>query len=217
VKPFLMLSGLVALLATGVALAAKPPANTVTVTAHPSTVTFGRASTISGAVTGAGNAGVSVTLQANPYPFTGGFTNAGSAVTDASGAYHFTVTPAVNTRYQVQAKASPTVTSPQVGVNVRVKVTLRVSDRSPALGQRVRFSGLVVPAHNGKVALIQRRSSGHWRTVARAALVAATPLNGVQRSRYAKRVRIRSHGSYRVRVDPGDGDHVAGNSARRSL
>ena len=213
----LVLSSLLALAAVGVAVAAKPPANTVTLAATPSTVTFGGASTVAGQVTGTGNGGLTVTLQANTAPYTGGFRNAATAVTDASGAYHFAVTPALGTKYRVQAKASPTVTSPEVGVSVRVKVTLRVGDRTPAAGQRVRFSGIVSPAHNGKAALIQRRSSSGWHTVARATLAATSPLNNVQRSSYSTRVRIRSSGSYRVQVVPGDGDHVTGNSARRTL
>lgn len=197
--------------------AGAPGANSLTVAAAPSRVTFGRPTTISGQLTGTGNAGVEVTLQANPYPYTGGFKDTNvKGTTNPQGAYSLAVTPTLNTRYRVVAKTRPPVTSAEVTVSVRLRVSFRLSDRTPAVGQRVRFSGVVTPGHDGKVARIQRRTStGAWRTVARATLVATTPVNGVARSRYAKRLGIRRSGTYRVRVTPGDGDHVLGTSVRR--
>ncbi len=197
--------------------AGAPGANSLTIKASPTRVTFGRSTTISGQLTGTGNAGVEVTLEANPHPFTGGFKATNSkTTTSATGTYSFAVTPALNTRYRVSAKTRPPVTSAEVTVNVRVRVSFRLSDRTPAVGQRVRFSGIVTPGHDGRIARIQRRTStGRWATVARATLRAATPVNGVARSRYAKRLRIRRSGTYRVRVTPGDGDHVLGTSVRR--
>jgi hypothetical protein len=81
----------------------------------------------------------------------------------------------------------------------------------------VPFSGLVVPAHNGKVARIQRLTSTGWHTVARATLTPTTALNGVQRSAYSARIRIRAGATYRASVNPGDGDHVTGTSPTRRL
>jgi hypothetical protein len=195
-----------------------PPAqNTITIAAAPTTVTFTRATTISGQISGAGNGGVQVTLEENPYPFTGGFKpTTVTATSNATGGYTFSAVPSMNTRYRVTAKTSPPVTSAEVLVNVRPKISLRLSDRTPKVGQRVKFSGTVLPAHDGKVVQIQRRtSSGGWRTVARATLVATTPVNGVARSKYSKRIRIRRNGTYRTRLAPADGDHVTGYSARR--
>jgi hypothetical protein len=197
-----------------------PPAaqNAVTIAAAPATVTFGAATTISGQVSGPGNGGVQVTLEQNPYPFTAGFNaTTVTATTNASGGYTLNVVPVANTRYRVTAKTSPPVTSPEVLVNVKVKVSLRLSDSTPAKGQRVKFTGTVLPAHNGKVIQIQRRTStGGWRTVASATLVATTPVNGVARSKFAKRIRITRNGTYRVRCAPADGDHMTGYSARRT-
>jgi hypothetical protein len=195
-----------------------PPQNAVTIAAAPAAVTFGRATTISGQVSGPGNGGVQVTLEQNPYPFTGGFkATPVTTTTNATGGYTLSVTPSANTRYRVTVKTSPPVTSPETLVTVRVGVTLRLSDSTPAVGQSVKFSGIVVPAHNGKVAQIQKRTStGAWRTIASATLVATTPLNGVARSKYAKRIRIRHKGTFRVRVNPADGDHAAGFSGRRT-
>jgi hypothetical protein len=196
-----------------------PVQNAVTIGASPATVTFGRATTISGKVSGPSNSGVQVTLEENPFPFTGGFKATKLTATSTnSGAYTLSVVPRVNTRYRVTAKTQPSVTSAEKLVNVRVKVSLRLSDSTPRVGQSVRFSGTVVPAHNGKTARIQRRTStGGWRTIATTTLVATTPANGVTRSKYAKRIRIRRNGTFRVRVSPGDGDHATGYSARRSV
>jgi hypothetical protein len=191
--------------------------NSVTLKAVPTTVIFGRGTTLSGKVTGPSNSGVKVTVEQNAYPFTGGFKTAGTAVTNAQGAYTLAVVPSLNSRYRVTAKTQPPVTSSEVLVNVRVKVSLKLSDSTPRRGQRVRFSGTVVPAHNGKVARIQRRTStGGWRTIAKTSLIATTPVNGVARSKYTKRIRIFRNGTFRVRVSPADGDHVTGYSARRT-
>ena len=194
---------------------------TLTIAASPHDVTFTRSTTISGQLSGPNNAGVVVTLEQNPAPYTGGFKPTGvKATTSATGAYSMVVTPTTNTRYRVvlDAKPKPAATSPEILVRVRVRVAFRVSDSTPRAGQRVRFSGTVIPAHDGKVARIQRRTStGAWRTVATATLVAATPVNGVARSKYSKRVRVRRSGTYRVRVAPADGDHIAGTSVRRRL
>jgi hypothetical protein len=128
------------------------------------------------------------------------------------------VTPTVNTRFEVIASTSTPVTSPVTGVLVRVKVTLHVRPHRTAAGHRVRFFGKVLPAHNGKVAQIQRQTrTGRWRTVARTRLRAAAPVNGVAASRFAKRVRVRHSGNYRVVVHPRDGDHQSGSSPTRTV
>jgi hypothetical protein len=188
--------------------------NAVTISSRPSTVTYGSAATIAGQLSGPGNAGAKVTLEASPYPYTGAFKPAGpTATTNTKGGYSFAVTPAVNTHYQVTVKKL-SVTSPQVAVTVRVKVTLRLSTRNPTFGGLVRFSGTVTPAHNGKVAQIQRRTStGAWGNVASATLVAAAPVNGIAVSSFSTRLRLRSNATYRVSVSPNDGDHAAGTSS----
>ncbi|MDQ3739756.1 MAG: fibronectin type III domain-containing protein [Actinomycetota bacterium] len=194
-----------------------PGGNAVTITATPTLLTFGRTTTIAGRVTGPDNGNVQVTLEENPYPYTGGFkATTRVATTNPAGAYSIVATPLANTRYRVTAKTRPPVTSPEVAVTVRVKVTLRLSDSTPRAGQRVRFSGVVTPGHDGKVARIQRRTgTGRWATVARAALVPTTTVNGIARSKYGRRVRINRSGTYRVRVTPADGDHARGTSPRR--
>lgn len=198
-------------------LATIPPStNAVSISASPAIVKFGGTATIAGKVTGPKSAGLKVTLEQNPAPYTGGFkTTTVTGITNVAGQYSLSIRPALNTRYRVTVKTMPKLTSAPVLVAVRVRVGLRLSDSTPRVGQRVRFSGFVTPAHNGKFARIQRRtSSGAWHTIATATLVAATPAGGVARSKFSKRIRIRHTATYRVRVAPNDGDHLAGNSRR---
>ena len=200
--------------ATGTAVAQKP-SSAVTIGASPTTVTFGKATTISGTATGRDAGGAQITLQGDIFPFDGNFRRFRETVASPTGTYSFTgVRPGKNTRYRVNAKTKPRATSSVVAVNVRPVISRRVSDRTPAKGQRVRFRGTVRPAHSGRRVRIQRLTLGGWKTVSRPMLVPATPLNGVPRSKYSRRLRIRKTGTYRVRFVPGDGDHVR-NTTRR--
>lgn len=109
-------------------------------------------------------------------------------------------------------------TSLSTTAKVRVRVGLRLSDSTPRIGQLVRFSGAVAPAHNGRIAAIQRRTStGGWTTVAHATLIAAAPIHGITMSRYSRLMRLRSNATYRVLLNPNDGDHITGTSAGRSV
>lgn len=193
--------------------------NQVSISASRTVLTYGRSTRISGRVKGQDNANRQVTLEQNPHPYTGGFQPTGLGTTsDAEGDYAFVVSPAENTRYRVRVNTSPPSTSSEVAVTVRVRVGLRVSDRTPASGQRVRFAGKVTPGHDGRTARIQRRTKdGDWKTVARVALTPATPVDGVTRSRYSRRIRVHRTRAYRVRVSPADGDHATGTSRRVRL
>lgn len=184
----------------------------VTIAATPRVVTFGKPVTIAGTVAGRPNDQVEV--EQTPYPFTDPFKNAGQGMTDAAANYSFQVTPALNTRYHVVAK-SPPATSADIDVLVRTKVGLRLSDRTPARGQRVRFRGTVLPAHDGQTVRIQKRTASGWKTIATPTLVAATPLDGVARSKYRQGRRIRANGVFRT-VMPAHADHARGKSPRRS-
>jgi hypothetical protein len=200
------------------ATGAKPGKSAATIAAKPLTVTFGKATTISGRATGNGAGGATVTLQHDPFPFEGKFGTITTTTANAQGGYAFTgVLPGVNNRYRVTAKTKPRAESKVVQVNVRPRVTLRVSDKTPKRGQRVRFRGTVLPAHNAKRVLLQKRTSSGWKTVAMPLLKPATPVKGVPRSKYAKRLRVKATRTYRTVFVPADGDHVKGKSAKRRL
>lgn len=195
---------------------APPGGNAVTIAASPLSIAFGKTTTISGQVAGDGNAGVQVTLQGQPLASPAGtkFADVATATTDAMGNYTFAVAPTENTRYAVEAKTKPPVTSPTVDVKVRFAVSFRLSDSTPRRGQRVRFLGTVKPAHDGGAVLIQKRAStGKFKTVAKTVLRTSKTAG---QSKYSKRLRIRRKGTYRVRV-PADATHATGTSRRRTI
>jgi hypothetical protein len=180
-------------------------AGNLTLAAQPSTVTFGRAVTLSGKLTGPNNSGRQVTLRSDPFPFDN-FDNAGNATTNAQGDYTLTQSPALNTRYQAR---SGNEESGIVTVLVRPRVSLRLSDSTPRRGQRVRFSGRVCPEHDGSRVALQRRTAAGFRTVGRATL---RDVPGC--SRFTRRLRVRRDGTYRA-VIRAHNDHATGISPRR--
>lgn len=191
----------------------------IAIAASRKAVTFGRPVTIAGRVSGPDAAGQPVTLESSDTPASTTFSPAGQTATaDATGAFTLAVTPAATRRYRVTTKGKDALTSNEVTVGVRVRVGLGVSDRTPRKGQKVFFSGSALPGHEGVIAKIQRRGAQRWRTVATTPLIAASPLaDGTTRSTYTKGLRVRRDGTYRVRLAPADGDHLAGTSPKRRL
>ncbi len=197
--------------------AGTPSNHSISITAAPVKITWGRSTTISGTVTGPLKGGRKVTLKATSYPYTSPFTDTGQTTrTSASGGYSFTISPSQSTRYEVTLATKAPLTSAAVQVGVRVKVVIHVSSLHPHVGQLVRFSGTITPAHNGRYAQIQRRTStGAWKTVASTRLRPGGTVNGVAISHFSRKIRIRHSGTYRVRVNPRDGNHLIGTSATR--
>jgi hypothetical protein len=146
-----------------------------------------------------------VILESDPFPYDDdGFANAGNATTTASGGYSLTQQPGLNTRYRVRR-------GPVVTVLVRVRLGLRVSDRTPDRGERVRFFGRTCPEHVGTLVHVQRRTARRWVTVARTSARLATRC-----SSYARRIRVFRDGLYRS-VVAGHDDHARGVSRTRFL
>src|SRR5919204_6475178 len=83
-----------------VALAAKPPATTVTAGVTPSAITFGKSAVVSGTTT----AGATVTLRADTFPYNNAFGQVARTTANAAGAYSFPVTPDSTTHYRVDVK-----------------------------------------------------------------------------------------------------------------
>lgn len=222
--PSVVAAGLLAAaLVPSVALAAKPPkdpkptpgAAALSIDATPNPVIFTKPIVLSGKLSGANpKDGVAVRLeQDNTRPFGDSYKPTGRTATTANGgSYRFSFKPARNTQYRAIAKASPTVTSPARLVLVRPLVGLRVSTKTPRAGSRVRFSGIVLPARDGATALVQKRSStGRFVTVRRTTLKDSSP-----GSKYSVRVRVRSSGTYRVKL-VGNAEFVNGFSRRIAL
>lgn len=171
--------------------------------ATPNPVLVAEGTVLSGVLTGTGNAGRPIALQQSPFPHTLGFSQVGNPqVANQQGAFAFTLLSVPrNTQFRVVVANKPEVVSPIVGVGVAPRVSTRVSATRVFSGSRVRFSGTVRPARNGTRIVIQRLRGTRW------AFVASTTARrgGVRFSRYAKRVRIRRGGRYRVLVRSADG------------
>jgi hypothetical protein len=209
--------GVVALAIAAPALGKPPASSSLTISASPSPITFGSSSTVAGVLSGKHVSAVTVTLESRPGSGTGAFGKGPTSKTDSTGHYTFSVTPSQNTTYRAVAQASPTATSSDAVVNVKVKVTEHLSTTKPTAGHAVRFSGLVIPAYNGKFAQIQRETASGWKAVASAKLVATTRVGSVQRSKYSKRVTVHKTGTYRVSFNPADGVRLANQGRARKV
>jgi hypothetical protein len=212
----LMLALLAAIpLTLALALPRPSPAATadLTISADPTTVIYGQSTSITGRLKKAPKSGVKVSLEQNPAPYTGGWKLVGHANTKANGSYSFAVVdPLENTNYRVSTEQTPPITSREQLVKVRIKVVLRLDDRTPRKGQRVRFYGTAAPEHDGRLVNIQRRTrTGSWRTVKKT----TTKDAGDELSRFSTRIRVRRDGTYRARVFH-DSDHEDGTSRTKT-
>lgn len=185
----------------------------LTLAATPDPVPYGRPVVLGGTLTGTGSAKRQVVLQANPFPFTQGFQPvANPQLTNLQGQFAFPLLSVpLTTQYRVVVPGREEVVSPIVTLGVAVRVSTNTSRRRVRKGAVVRFFGTVRPARPGAQFAIQTLRRGAWRTVSGGIVRGAR--GGV--SRYAKRVRIRRGGQYRVFVSIVDGNFVS--SAGRTV
>ncbi len=166
-----------------------------------------------GLLAGTDNAGKTITVQADPYPYGDGWTDVASGRTDATGAYRIPLSPMlINMHLRTVANTAPVVTSQPITVRVRVKSSLRLSTRHVRRGHKVRFHGTVQPAQPGAAVAIQRRVGHHWRTIA-----STRQRGGGDRATYTRRVRLYSSGKYRTKAYANDGAHVSHASSGRFI
>lgn len=175
--------------------------------ATPNPVPFGRPTVLAGTLSGTGNANRRILLQSNPFPYTLGFApTANVQLTNAAGQFAFPLlSVALNTQFRAVIPDRPEIASQIVSVGVSVRVGTNTSATRVRTGRRVRFFGSVRPARPGAQFAIQVLRRGAWRTVAGGIVRGAG--GGV--SRYARRVRIRRGGQYRVFVAIADGNFVS--------
>jgi hypothetical protein len=168
----------------------------VTLAATPNPIRAGRSTTLGGQLTGTGNAGRQVVLQANPFPYTQGFQNiTNPQVTDSNGGFAFPLLSVpVNTQYRVLMPQRPEVASPVVAVGTAVRVSTQVRKRRGNRRGVLRFSGRISPAAPGSAVYIQKFRRNKWVNIARTFARASSSSS----SRYVKRVRQRRGGRYRV-------------------
>jgi hypothetical protein len=168
-------------------------------TAAPNPVVFGGLTTLSGTLSGTGNAGRPVQLQQNPFPFTSGFANVANAqLTDAQGGFSFVLLSVpLTTQYRVLVADRASVVSPVVTVSVQVLVRTSVTHRHVRRGAKVRFSGTVRPAvPNAPMAIQKLGPSGRWVTLTGS----ITRPGGSGYAVYGKTLRVKRGGRYRVYV-----------------
>ena len=195
-------------LAMPAALSAQGPQKNLQIGPNNAEVKFGGTVSLSGKLTGQNNSGRNVTVERDPFPF-GTFETAGTTQSNSSGDWSFADKPTVNTHYRARSEGSESKT---VDVNVRPAISLNLSDRTPAVRQRVRFSGRLCPEHDGTAVALQRRlPNNQWRSIRTLVL---KDIPGETCSSYARTLRPRRTRAYRVHFN-GDADHVAGNSRVR--
>jgi carboxylesterase type B len=142
-------------------------ATTLTLAASPSTVVYGKAVALSGALsTKRANQQITVQAQECGKPT---FVKAGNTKTVANGAYSVAVTPAVNTVYQAKWKST---LSPKVTVSVKPLLKLTRVARGSYKAQVT--AGLDL---KGKTVLFQRysRLKKRWVQIKKVTLSTSTP------------------------------------------
>jgi hypothetical protein len=180
----------------------------LSLSAAPNPVPFGSPATIGGVLTGTGNAGRQVQILQNPFPYTAGFAPVGAPVaTTPGGTFALAIGPLpATTQFRARVLGSG-VTSEILTVPVATKVgtTTDVGARRSDGVRLVRFAGSIRPARDGAQFAVQRRKGSGWVTVAGG----ITRHHAADSSRYAKSVRVRHSGTYRVFVRIVDGNLVS--------
>jgi hypothetical protein len=168
---------------------------TLQILAAPDPILYGGTIAIQGTLSGTGNGGREVVLQANPFPFAAGFANVGNPeVTLATGSFSFLVPGlAQATQFRVVTTTKAPVVSPVALENVAVEVASHVGRTKRR--HFARFFGTVTPAEDGMQVGIMR--IGHGRST----LVAGTVLlhRNATTSKFSRVVHVK-RGVYRVLV-----------------
>ena len=188
----------------------------VSLAASPNPVSAGGVTTLSGVLSGTGNAGRDVVVKSNPWPYTQGFLPVGNTlVTNADGSFSQTIASVpVNTQFLVQMPARPEVVSPIVVVG------------ATANGDATRPRGRAASGAAGCASGAASRppsTAARWSSRSCAATAAAGGTTsaaafarhtGKGYSSYRKTIRQRRGGRYRVLVEMND---IYSPSASRSV
>lgn len=182
---------------------------TFKIAAAPNRVVFGNSFSVSGVLSGTEAANHEIVLQANTFPFLGGFKDAGNPeVTNASGAFSFPVTNLLETtQFLVATVGVPAVNSPVVVEHVTVRVSLHLRPTSRhGFG---RLYGAVKPTEVGAQVVYQLLRPG-LRPLDIGSTIVKYGTSSA--SRFSRVVRIRHAGLYRALVRVENGRQVSGHS-----
>jgi hypothetical protein len=175
----------------------------------PHRVPFERPFSVTGTLSGTESANRPVVLQVNPFPFLGGFRNAGSAhVTGPDGSFAFRVAGlSENTQLRVSTVGPQPVVSHVTAALVMVRVTLHV--RSTGRPGFARVFGTVTPAQPGAAVELQLLRRGR-----KPMGVGSTPVlrGGVITASFGRVLRIHKAGLYRAYVHVSSGKQVSSAS-----
>ena len=182
----------------------------VQLVATPNPVEFGNPFFVEGTLSGTGAANHAILLQANPFPYLGGFKTVGNAeLTNASGGFSFPYLGLLeNAQLRVVTVGSPVVASSVVTETVAVRAVAHV--RGAKRRGFVRIYGTVAPAQVGAQVGFQLLKPGHASinqggTVVKAGSATVSSFSGF--------MRLRRPGLYRVLIKvTNDGAHVSNYS-----
>jgi hypothetical protein len=181
----------------------------VAIVGIPNPVVYGNTAFVEGTLSGTEAANHLVQLEANPFPYVGGFKVVGNAErTNTTGGFSFALPGLLeNTQIRVVTLGKPLVSSPVLVEGVAVRVTLHAR----ATGRRgfARLYGTVTPAEVGALVGFQLLKPGH-RSVNVGGTVVKHGTSSA--SRFSRVVRVH-RGLYKALIKVFDGAHTAGYSA----
>ncbi|HXD55038.1 MAG TPA: hypothetical protein VN618_09830 [Solirubrobacteraceae bacterium] len=179
---------------------------------------YGSTLSLTGSLTGVGNTGKALSLQATPFPFTAPFTTLpGTVLSTRTGSFTFKVARITqNTEFRFIALSPRPVYSPVVPVTVTPRITVHV--RSAGGTGLYRIYGTVAPAKPGAQVVIQQltpQRAGSKRSGPRPRSVGSTVLKraGASLSRYSAIVSLSGTFRYRVFVRLPKGAVSSGHSS----
>jgi hypothetical protein len=176
----------------------------VQIAGSPNPVEFGNSFLVEGNLSGTGAASHAVELQANPFPYTGGFKDVGNPeLTSATGGFSFPYLGLIeNAQLRVVTVGKPEVASPVITEGVAVRVSFHV--RPARRRGYVYLYGSVTPAEVGALVGFQLLQPGKSVNEGGTVVKAGTP----SVSSFGRTVRLRHAGLYRALVVITDGAHV---------
>jgi hypothetical protein len=181
----------------------------VQIVGAPNPVVFGSSFFVEGTLSGTGASTHEVVLQANPFPYLGGFKTVGNPeVTNSAGGFSFPFLGLLeNAQLRVVTVGKPVVVSPVVVESVAVRVSFHV--RRARRRGFVRLYGTVAPAEVGALVGFQLLRPAGSVNEGGTAVTAGT----ASVSRFSAVVRLRRRGLYRALIKvSNDGAHVSNYS-----